>query len=94
VLETLRYPTRGTGELPVAELIAIAVAPGARGRGIGRELVGATTGEFSRRGVTRARVVAGADNAAALALYRACGFEPATTLQVHRGTASEVLTWS
>jgi ribosomal protein S18 acetylase RimI-like enzyme len=44
--------------------------------------------------VTAARVVAGADNEAALGLYRACGFRTAATVQVHRGTASEVLTWS
>ena len=59
-----------------------------------RELVDAVTAEFTRRGVTAARVVAGADNEAALGLYRACGFRTAATLQVHRGTASEVLTWS
>jgi ribosomal protein S18 acetylase RimI-like enzyme len=98
VVETLRYPTTSppgdAGELPDAELIAIAVGRHARGRGIGRDLVAATTAEFARRGVTRARVVAGADNRAALALYRACGFERAATLHVHEGTASEVLTWS
>jgi ribosomal protein S18 acetylase RimI-like enzyme len=102
VLETLRYPmssptsspTSGGRELPDAELIAIAVARDARGRGVGRALVGATTAEFARRGVDRARVVAAADNRAAIALYRACGFEPAATVHVHRGTPSEVLTWS
>jgi ribosomal protein S18 acetylase RimI-like enzyme len=94
VVETLRYPARDGADLPAAELIAIAVGPGARGRGLGRELVATVTAEFARRGVTAARVVAGADNEAALRLYRACGFRTAATLQVHRGTASEVLTWS
>ena len=94
VMETLRYPAREGAVLPPAELIAIAVGREARGRGVGRELVDAVTAEFARRGVTAARVVAGADNEAALGLYRACGFRTAATLHVHRGTASEVLTWS
>ena len=94
VMETLRYPTHEGADLPPAELIAIAVGHAARGRGLGRELVDAVTTEFARRGVTAARVVAGADNEAALGLYRACGFRTAATVQVHRGTASEVLTWS
>ena len=94
VVETLRYPAREGADLPPAELIAIAVGHGARGRGLGRDLVDAVTAEFARRGVTAARVVAGADNEAALGLYRACGFRTAATLHVHRGTASEVLTWS
>jgi ribosomal protein S18 acetylase RimI-like enzyme len=94
VIETLRYPARDAADLPPAELIAIAVGSTARGRGLGRELVGAVTDEFARRGVAAARVVAGADNDAALGLYRACGFRTAATLHVHRGTASEVLTWS
>ena len=94
VVETLRYPAREGADLPTAELIAIAVGREARGRGIGRALVDAVTAEFARRGVTAARVVAGADNEAALGLYRACGFRSAATVQVHRGTSSEVLTWS
>ena len=94
VMETLRYPSREGADLPPAELIAIAVGREARGRGLGHELVDAVTAEFSRRGVTTARVVTGADNDAALRLYRACGFRTAATLHVHRGTASEVLTWS
>jgi ribosomal protein S18 acetylase RimI-like enzyme len=61
---------------------------------VGRALVEAITTEFARRGVTAARVVAGAQNEAALGLYRACGFRHAATAEVHRGTASQVLTWS
>jgi ribosomal protein S18 acetylase RimI-like enzyme len=94
VVETLRYPAHDGADLPPAELIAIAVGHGAQGRGLGRDLVDAVTTEFTRRGITAARVVAGADNEAALRLYRACGFRTAATVQVHRGTASEVLTWS
>jgi len=92
VVETLRYPA-GSNDLPAAELLAIAVAPGSRGHGIGRTLVEALTAEFGRRRVDAVRVVVGADNAGAVRLYEACGFRVATRMEVHKGTASQVLTW-
>lgn len=92
VVETLRYPAGGT-DLPAAELLAIAVAPDSRGRGIGRALVDGLTSELGRRRVDAVRVVVGADNAGAVHLYEACGFKRATGIEVHKGTASQVLTW-
>jgi ribosomal protein S18 acetylase RimI-like enzyme len=97
VYETLRYPA-GAGDgrsrdLPAAELLAIAVAPAARGRGTGAQLVAALTSEFQRRGVGAVRVVVGEDNAAAIGLYERCGFTTAARIEVHRGTPSQVLTW-
>ena len=93
VFETLRYPARAE-DLPAAEILALAVdAPVAR-RGVGRQLVAAALEEFGRRGVVSAKVVAGADNRAALALYTACGFASIARFAVHEGTPSEVLVWS
>jgi ribosomal protein S18 acetylase RimI-like enzyme len=92
-LETLRYPS-GEGDLPPAELLAVAVDTGWQGQGIGRTLVAAANEELARRGVTNARVVVGASNAPALALYRATGFRPSASIQVHANAKSEVLTWS
>jgi ribosomal protein S18 acetylase RimI-like enzyme len=92
-LETLRYPS-GHGELPRAEVLAVAVAPGFRGQGVGRALVCAVNEELTRRGVAGARVVCAAANTAALRLYRSSGFRPASQIRVHAGTTSEVLTWS
>jgi ribosomal protein S18 acetylase RimI-like enzyme len=92
VVETLRYPAGGT-DLPDAELLAVAVAPESRGRGTGHMLVEALTAELGRRRVEGVRVVVGADNAGAVRLYEACGFRPATRIEVHKGTASQVLTW-
>ena len=93
VLETLRYPTTAT-DLPEPEILAVAVAADAGGRGIGRTLVDAAREEFVRRGVSAARVVTTSDNDAALAMYRACGFETAATFEVHAGRVSEVLVWT
>jgi ribosomal protein S18 acetylase RimI-like enzyme len=92
VLETLRYPASTEG-LPEAEILAVAVDSSASGRGVGRELVGAALAGLERRGVPAVRVVAGADNAPAIGLYRRCGFETAARTAVHEGTPSEVLVW-
>ncbi|MGZ8734937.1 MAG: GNAT family N-acetyltransferase [Acidimicrobiia bacterium] len=93
VLETLRYPA-GTDDLPDAEILSVAVDPRATGRGVGAQVVDAATGELTRRGVTAAKVVTGADNVAALALYERCGFVCRAQIAVHEGTPSEVLVWS
>ena len=92
VFETLRYPA-GDTDLPAAELLAIAVEPDARSRGIGHALVEAFTAELRRRNVDGARVVVAADNERAVRVYEACGFRPATRVEVHAGTSSQVLTW-
>lgn len=92
VRETLRYPA-ATTDLPPAEVLSVAVAPEARGRGVGRALLAEATAELTRRGVDGARVVTAATNDPALALYRAAGFREAERLEVHAGTASTVLTW-
>jgi ribosomal protein S18 acetylase RimI-like enzyme len=99
VLETLRYPGgEGTDEpeqpeLPRAELLAVAVAPEAQGRGLGLRLVEALTTEFTRRGVDAVRVVVGSGNDRAIRLYERSGFTTAARVEVHKGTPSQVLTW-
>ena len=93
VVETLRYPST-TGDLPDAEILAVAVAGSAAGRGVGTALVGAAIAAFASRGVTTAKVVTTADNAPALAMYRACGFATAAGVEIHPGRASEVLVWT
>lgn len=92
VLETLRYPSSG-GDLPPAELLALAVDSSHRGAGIGRRLTAAAVDEFSRREVRAAKVVVGSQNQAALALYHSAGFHRAQTLEVHSGATSHVMTW-
>jgi ribosomal protein S18 acetylase RimI-like enzyme len=92
-LETLRYGS-AEGDLPAAELLAVAVDVAWQGRGIGKALVLAANEELARRGVDNARVVCAASNAAALGLYRSSGFRPLATIEVHADTRSQVLTWS
>jgi ribosomal-protein-alanine N-acetyltransferase len=57
-----------------AELLTIAVAPEARGRGLGHRLMEAFEAEAARRGATRAFLEVAEDNDAALRLYRARGY--------------------
>jgi len=93
VLETLRYPA-GDDDLPAAEVLSVAVDARTVARGVGGRLVEAALDEFRRRGTRAVKVVAGADNGAALALYAGRGFVPRARISIHEGTPSEVLVWS
>jgi ribosomal-protein-alanine N-acetyltransferase len=101
--ETLRYGTRPAGGGPgggpaaphagagEAELLAMAVDPGFRRRGVGAALVQAFFQRAASAGSPSARVVVGASNAAAVTLYRHGGFTDQHELEVHRGVRSLVL---
>jgi ribosomal protein S18 acetylase RimI-like enzyme len=56
------------------ELQDVAVRPEHRRRGVARALTDAAEREARARGVERLRVTVSIDNAAAQALYRACGY--------------------
>lgn len=94
VVETLRHGTSdGPGLGRGAELLAIAVDPSARGAGLGRQLVEAFLADVQARGGSEAYTVTAADNPASVALYRACGFVPASEFELHPGTTSLVMQW-
>ena len=57
-----------------AEILTLAVAPEARGRGLGRALLAAAAGHACEKGVENIFLEVGADNPAALALYAGLGF--------------------
>ena len=59
-----------------AELKRMYVAPALRGRGLGRRLVAALETEARALGVRRLVLETGVRQSAALALYRATGFQP------------------
>jgi len=94
VWETLRYGTgAGPGDVPSAEILAVAVAPRAAGRGVGSRLVVAALEELQARDVHAASVVTALDNAPALHMYARAGFRPRARTEVHRGVPQEVLVW-
>jgi GNAT superfamily N-acetyltransferase len=59
-----------------AELKRMYVSPAVRGKGLGRRLVAALEAAARARGVRRLVLETGVRQAAALALYRATGFQP------------------
>ncbi len=59
-----------------AEILTLAVSPAARRRGVGRALVKAAAARAHETGAENLFLEVAADNAAALALYADCGFEP------------------
>jgi ribosomal protein S18 acetylase RimI-like enzyme len=102
VLETLRYGTRGEahrgGPDPAirprgseTELLALAVDDAERRRGVGASLVEAFIRTSRGAGSSSARVVVGATNHRAIALYGRAGFRESTKLQLHSGADSLVM---
>jgi ribosomal protein S18 acetylase RimI-like enzyme len=92
VTETIRYDTGGAAN--GAELLAIAVDPAVRGRGVGTLLVDGFLVEIGRRRQGAAHVVVAADNEKAIALYRQAGFRTAERFELHPGTKSLLMQWA
>lgn len=91
VFETLSY---GSGDESVgAELLAMAVAPALRRRGMGTTLVQWLLAEARREHVNAVKVVVGGHNQPAIRLYESCGFGDRQVFQVHAGEDSLELTW-
>lgn len=92
IWETLRY---GAGEhrRAPAELLAMAVAPAAQGRGVGARLVSGLFDWAATTGIQTMRVVVGADNTAAASLYRRSGFGESREITVHGDEKSLELVW-
>lgn len=89
--ETLVYPAALPGDLPDAEVLSIAVAPEAHGRGIGTSLMAAAFAEFRQRGISHVKVAVGAENSLAIAFYQRCGFHLAMT-RTHHGKPMNIYT--
>ncbi len=90
--ETLTYG--GEHDDVRAELLAMAVAPEARRRGLALALGDRLLTTLAERGESRVKVVVGSDNDAAISAYERMGFAKSGSVEVHAGERSEVLTWS
>ena len=91
VMETLHHGASDAAD--GAELLAVAVDPAARGRGVGILLVNGFLHEIGRRRRDAAHVVVSADNVTAIALYRRAGFRTAERFEMHPGTESLLMRW-
>lgn len=83
LIQTLRYPSQVGEDLPLAEVLSIAVSPDARGKGVGKALMSAALAEFRRRGISRVKVAVWAENEPANRLYQRCGFRLVRTREHH-----------
>lgn len=93
VVETLRYPA-ATGDLPHAEVLAVATDAGVAGQGLGGALVRAATDRLQTRGCPEVKVVLGATNERAQRMYARGGFVRRADITIHEGVHSEVLVWT
>ena len=90
--ETFGYG-RSNGMVP-AELVSMAVDSAARGLGIGRRLGREFLTRMERASITKVKVVVGAGNGAAIALYESLGFIAHRRIEVHAGEPSLEMVWS
>ena len=88
-LETVRYPATDA-DLPNSELLAIAVAPGCRAKGVGGILADSLLTQLAALGAVDVKVVVAASNEGANRFYDRVGFQPLTEITVHEGTRSNV----
>lgn len=90
-LETLFYPTqKAVVALPPAELLIIAVDEAYQGQGIAQALFYELAEAFRHKGVTRFKVVAGANLSRTQRFYQKLGPSGVASLEVHRGQPSTV----
>jgi [ribosomal protein S18]-alanine N-acetyltransferase len=74
-----------------AELLRVAVAPEARGRGLARQLIAAGCERLRAAGVASCHLEVRPGNASALAAYRALGFEPCGHRRAYYRDGSDAL---
>ena len=89
VLESARY-AGDHGSLPDAELLSLGVAAAERSCGLGHRLTTAMLSGLAGLGAERVKVLTGAENREANALFAQLGLRRVDTVAVHDGTASHV----
>jgi ribosomal protein S18 acetylase RimI-like enzyme len=89
IWETARYD--GDHQETGAELLSMAVAATYRRRGLGAALASRLLDTLAGSGISRVKVVVGAENSGARSLYESVGFIAKDAIEVHRGEQSIVL---
>jgi ribosomal protein S18 acetylase RimI-like enzyme len=90
VFETIFYPSRVNDlDVPDAELLSIVVALEERGKGLSCMLIRKGFEQCRQKGIEKIKVLVGADNKPANALYLKCGFQLAGQMENH-GVISNV----
>ena len=90
VIETLRYPSEVSEDLPAAEILSIAVDPESQGKGIGKMLISAGLEEFKRRGIQQVKVAV-LEILPSNKFYQRYGFKLVQTVE-HHGRATNIYT--
>jgi ribosomal protein S18 acetylase RimI-like enzyme len=91
VVETLRHGSTGgahAGAGRGVELLAMAVDPTYRGRGVGKRLVASFLDQVATIGHGDSYVVVAGDNPVAIGLYQQAGFTTDVQFELHAGTPS------
>lgn len=93
IAEIMRYSRlRGNAppNLPVVELLSLAVDPAYRGRKYSERLYTGLMDDFARRGVQSFKIIVGEKLEPAHKFYRRMGAIPMTSVEVHEGENSTV----
>lgn len=92
IMESLLYPSKQE-KTPCAELMSIVVSEKYRGKGLSEQLFKGLVAEFRGKNISRFRVVAGAQLAAANKFYIKMGGVPSGDINVHGDEPSRVYIW-
>jgi len=84
IFQNLFYPSKAEKlNLPKAELLSVAVALKAQGKGLATQLVRIGFEEYRKRGIKQVKVLVASDNQSANKLYKKCGFELTAQVDSH-----------
>jgi len=94
-IETLKYIVRKkkSVQLPLAELLTIAIKERYQGRGVAQELLKNFITEMSKRNIKKFKVVVGDNLLHAIHFYEKMGFTFNSTLFIHKKIKSRIYTY-
>ena len=90
ILETLLYPVKKPKNFPSAELLSIVVSPAYQGKGVSAQLFQAVKNAFTKRGITKFKILVGSERRQACKFYEKMGCRFHCEIKVHKGEKSFV----